>query len=209
MSGEPQPDARARYAAEIISQIQSDMQPSALFMPASQSLGWLKIASLSTLTTYDEWHAQFKRFLEDYLADRDAGRPTDVSENALHYAFAKMRELEQAERLPTGKAMRDIGILTRQQGARRRRHTRRRHTRRRHTRRRRGGGPQIFRDIAKKGDEVSTLVDKINTFTSKGDGAGALPAAITLVNLVGYDETERLLKNIPPPELKKILAGIR
>ena len=175
MSGEPQPDARARYAAEVIKRIQEDLQPSDLFMPASQSLGWLKIASLSTLTTYNEWHDQFRRFLEDYVDDRDAGRPADVSENALHYAFAKMRECEQLEGLPTGKAMRDIGILTRQQGARRRRHTRRRHTRRRHTRRRRGGGLQIFRDIAKKGAEVSALVDKIDTFTSKGDGSGRTP----------------------------------
>ena len=39
--------------------------------------------------------------------------------------------------------------------------------------------------------------------------AGALPDAIKLVNLVGYEETERLLKDLPPPELKKILASIR
>ena len=207
MSGEPQPDAKERLRDQVVARALENMKHgNKLITPAGPLLQMLQRAALASPTTYAEWRDAFRYIMGKYVEAQAAGRNTTAEENALGAAYTMMNAQAKVGDNPRAD-MESIVLGTR--GGRRRRHTRRRHTRRRHTRRRRGGGPQIFRDIAKKGDEVSALVDKIDTCTSKGDGAGALPDAIKLVNLVGYEETERLLKDLPPPELKKILASIR
>jgi len=87
------------------------------------------------------------------------------------------------------------------------RRTRRRKTKHRKSRRRRvrGGRLEVFESLAKQGPEVERLVHSVKDHVRSDDAQGAVLDYKALIDLVGQPEAERLLKDIPPAELKKIL----
>ena len=106
------------------------------------------------------------------------------------------------------KAMADAERILASQGGRRRRHTRRRKTKHRKSRRRRvGGRPPIFAQLEQQGPEIDRLVKSVKDHVRSDNAVGAVTDYRALINLVGQPEAERLLKDLPPPELAKILQA--
>jgi len=105
------------------------------------------------------------------------------------------------------KAMADAERILASQGGRRRRHTRRRKTKHRKSRRRVGGRPPIFAQLEQQGPEIDRLVKSVKDHVRSDNAVGAVTDYRALIKLVGQPEAERLLKDLPPPELAKILQA--
>ena len=106
------------------------------------------------------------------------------------------------------KAMEDATRILASQGGRRRRHTRRRKTKHRKSRRRRVGGKlPVFAQLEQQGPEIDRLVKSVKDHVRSDNAVGAVTDYRALIKLVGQPEAERLLKDLPPPELAKILQA--
>ena len=127
--------------------------------------------------------------------------PGDVVDPALE-AYKQMLLIDSK------RAMEDAKRILASQGGRRRRHTRRRKTKRRTSRRRRVGGKlPVFEKLEQQGPEIDRLVKSIQDHVANGNRQLAFPDYVRLRGLVGQPEAERLLKDLPPPELAKILQA--
>lgn len=127
--------------------------------------------------------------------------PGDVVDPALE-AYKRMLLIDSK------RAMEDAKRILASQGGRRRRHTRRRKTKRRTSRRRRVGGKlPVFEKLEQQGPEIDRLVKSVKDHVRSDNALGAVTDYRALINLVGQPEAERLLKDLPPPELAKILQA--
>jgi hypothetical protein len=156
------------------------------------------LGNLAKAGDYVEHQERFHKIIQDIKG----GNTTHELGEELLDVFQQMLDLD------VRKAQTDLekAEATLRKGGRR---TRRRKTKHRKSRRRRvrGGRLPVFENLGKKGDEVTRLVNSIRAYVQKDDALGAVSDYKALIDLVGKSEAERLLMDIPPAELAKILQA--